>query len=96
MIHDDRHLDRVERRVGRLVRGKSHPDPDTGMSMPERSFLAAMKSGAHLGSSTADPAADAVADDAHAQRRRPEGDLRVLKTLAPVKNKVPDPIPPAK
>ena len=26
------------------------PDPDTGMSMPERSFLAAMKSGAHLGS----------------------------------------------
>src|SRR4029450_12383476 len=27
------------------------PDPDTGMSMPERSFLAAMKSGAHLGSS---------------------------------------------
>jgi mono/diheme cytochrome c family protein len=72
------------------------PDPDTGMSMPERSFLAAMKSGAHLGSSR--PILPPMPWQMYAQLS--DDDLKAiyayLKTLAPVKNKVPDPIPPAK
>jgi hypothetical protein len=71
------------------------PDPDTGMNMPERSFLAAMKSGAHLGSSR--PILPPMPWQMYAQLS--DDDLKAiyayLKTLAPVKNKVPDPIPPA-
>jgi mono/diheme cytochrome c family protein len=72
------------------------PDPDTGMSMPERSFLAAMKSGAHLGSSR--PILPPMPWQMYAQLS--EDDLKAifayLKTLPPIKNKVPDPIPPGK
>jgi cytochrome c553 len=66
------------------------------MSMPERSFLAAMKSGAHLGSSR--PILPPMPWQMYAMLS--DDDLKAiyayLKTLAPVKNKVPDPIPPAK
>lgn len=70
------------------------PDPDTGMRMPERMFLSAMKSGAHLGTSR--PILPPMPWQMYAQLS--EDDLKAiyayLKTLPPIKNQVPNPIPP--
>ena len=72
------------------------PDPDTGWTLPERMFLSAMKSGAHLGSSR--PILPPMPWQMYAQLS--DDDLKAifayLKTLPPIKNKVPDPIPPGK
>jgi mono/diheme cytochrome c family protein len=70
------------------------PDPETGMKMPERMFLAAMKSGAHLGTSR--QILPPMPWQMYALLS--EDDLKAiyayLKTLTPVKNQVPEPIPP--
>jgi hypothetical protein len=72
------------------------PDSETGWTLPERMFLSAMKSGAHLGSSR--PILPPMPWQMYAQLS--DDDLKAiyayLKTLPPIKNKVPDPIPPAK
>jgi mono/diheme cytochrome c family protein len=71
------------------------PDPDTGMRMPERMFLSAMKAGAHLGTSR--PILPPMPWQMYAQLD--EEDLRAifayLRTLTPIRNQVPEPIPPS-
>jgi hypothetical protein len=65
------------------------------MSMPERSFLAAMKSGAHLGSSR--PILPPMPWQFF--RNLTEEDLGAiyayLRSLPPVHNRIPEPLPPA-
>jgi len=71
------------------------PDPDTGMGMPERMFLAALKSGAHLGTSR--PILPPMPWQMYAQLS--DDDLKAiyayLRSIPPIKNQVPNPIPPA-
>jgi mono/diheme cytochrome c family protein len=72
------------------------PDPDTGWTLPERMFLSAMKSGAHLGSSR--PILPPMPWQMYALLS--DDDLKAiyayLRTLPPIKNQVPNPIPPEK
>jgi len=70
------------------------PDPDTGMSMNERNFVTALKTGSHLGS--ARPILPPMPWNWYGQL--PDDDLKAiyayLKSIPPLKNLVPAPIPP--
>jgi hypothetical protein len=70
------------------------PDKDTGLSMTERNFVIAIKTGSHLG--TARPILPPMPWQQYSNL--PEEDLKAmyayLKTIPPVKNQVPAPIPP--
>ena len=71
------------------------PDPETGLTMTERNFVIALKTGSHLG--TARPILPPMPWQMY--RELPEEDLKAiyayLKSIPPVKNQVPAPIPPA-
>jgi mono/diheme cytochrome c family protein len=71
------------------------PDPDTGLNMTERNFVIAIKTGSHLG--TARPILPPMPWQQYSNL--PEDDLKAmyayLKTIPPIKNQVPAPIPPA-
>ena len=70
------------------------PDPDTGMSMNEKNFVTALKTGSHLGS--ARPILPPMPWNWYGQL--PDDDLKAiyayLKSVPPLKNQVPPPIPP--
>lgn len=70
------------------------PDPDTGLRMNERNFLTALKTGSHLG--TARPILPPMPWNWYSQLS--DDDLKAiyayLKSIPPVKNEVPAPIPP--
>jgi cytochrome c553 len=72
------------------------PDPDTGMRMTERNFVIAIKTGSHLG--TARPILPPMPWQQY--RELSEDDLKALyaylRSIPPIKNRVPEPIPPAK
>ena len=91
----DRRPDRVERRVGRLVRGKSHAGSGYGNEHARTVVPGRYEVRGAPGQLTADPAADAMADVRNAQCDDLKAIYAYFKTLAPVKNKVPDPVGPA-
>ena len=71
------------------------PDKETGLSMNERNFVTALKTGAHLG--TARPILPPM--PWHWYGQLPDEDLKAmwayLQTIPAIKNHVPAPIPPA-
>jgi len=71
------------------------PDRDTGLGMAERNFVIALKTGSHLG--TARPILPPMPWQQY--RELSEDDLKALyaylKTIPPIKNQVPAPLPPA-
>ena len=71
------------------------PDKETGLNMTERNFVIAIKTGSHLG--TARPILPPMPWQQYSNL--PEDDLKAmyayLKTIPPIKNQVPAPIPPA-
>ena len=68
---------------------------DTGMGMGERNFVIALKTGSHLG--TARPILPPMPWQQY--RELSEDDLKALyaylKSIPPIKNQVPAPLPPA-
>ena len=73
------------------------PDPETGIwrEMTEEQFIEALRTGRHLGQGR--PILPPMPWPVYGteDRRRPEGDLRLPSDDPAVKNKVPDPLPPA-
>lgn len=71
------------------------PDRDTGLGMGERNFVIALKTGSHLG--TARPILPPMPWQQY--RELSEDDLKALyaylKSIPPIKNQVPAPLPPA-
>ena len=71
------------------------PDKETGLGMTERNFVIALKTGAHLG--TARPILPPMPWEWYS--KLPEDELKAiyayLQTIKPIKNQVPQPIPPA-
>ena len=71
------------------------PDKETGLGMTERNFVIALKTGAHLG--TARPILPPMPWEWYS--KLPEDDLKAiyayLLSIKPIKNQVPQPIPPA-
>jgi mono/diheme cytochrome c family protein len=71
------------------------PDKETGLGMTERNFVIALKTGSHLG--TARPILPPMPWEWYS--KLPEDELKAiyayLKTIPPIKNQVPNPIPPA-
>ena len=69
------------------------PDKETGLNMTERNFVIAIKTGSHLG--TARPILPPMPWQQYSNL--PEEDLKAmyayLKTIPPIKNQVPAPIP---
>ena len=70
------------------------PDPETGLRMNEKNFITALRTGAHLG--TARPILPPMPWNWYSQLS--DDDLKAiyayLKSIPPVKNEVPAPIPP--